>query len=117
MTLTYVPLNTTNTVIQAADINQAIKYLQQPSGGQELSHYYLEGPAPAADTVSMYVTSHSRGSTPVSATVDVTDQAMTGLSGSLPITATLKSYGVQVYAITTSAQQNARCGGAITFQY
>lgn len=103
--------------IQANDIDQAILALQQSSGGQDAGHYYLAGAGYTSGAMDMtYVPSKSRGTTPVSVSIDTSDNSGSGYLAA-PATNFLKSYGFQIYANTNGAQSNAQVGGKYTIQY
>jgi len=111
-----IPTNTNNTIIQAADVNQAVYVLQQPSGGQEAGHYVDGGNGyQSGAEVSAYVTSLSRNSTPVSVSIDQTDGTIAGLNS--PTTATLTSGGFGVHTTSTGANTNCYVGGNYTISY
>ena len=118
MSLTLIPTNTKNTVIQAGDINQIINVLQQPSGGQEAGHYFLEAPGYTnGATVSWYIPSLSRNATPISVSVDTSDQANVGFQNATPNTNHLTMGGFQIWNPTSGAQGNPRAGGNYTIQF
>ena len=108
-----------NQTIEPTDINQAVNVLQQPSGGTETGNYFLAGPVYAnGAVVSEYVNSRSRGSVPVSVSIDESTLAHTGGMNATPSTGQLTSGGFQIYSLnTTGPNVNARAGGAFTIQY
>ena len=108
-----------NQNIEPQDVNQLVVIDQQPSGGTETGHYFLAGSVYANGAlVSCYIPSRSRGSTPVSVTIDETDQVHTGGINATPSTGALTSGGFQVYSLsTTGPNVNARAGGLYTLQY
>jgi hypothetical protein len=65
--------------IQSLDINQCVNVLFQPSGGSETGKYWLGFAsytgAGGGAVGSLYMPSRSRGASPVSLTLDETDQA------------------------------------------
>lgn len=101
--------------IQASDLYQ----LCRPSGGQETGHYWLAGPVYTSGAViSLYMPSQSRGATPVSASIDTTQQAPTGGMTAAPSTFNLTSDGFQISTTsTTGPNTNARAAGGYTIQY
>lgn len=97
--------------IYAADLYQ----LCQPSGGQEIGHYYIAGTATAANQLFQdYVSSESRNATPVSISVDQSDQSATNCAA--PSTNHLTQGGAQVYT-RSSAAGDSNVGGKYTIQY
>ena len=114
MSITYVANGATSS---NTDLNQAVNVLQQPSGGQDAGHYYLAGAGYTNGAMDMtYVPSQSRGVTPVSVSIDTSDNSGSGYLAA-PATNFLKSYGFQIYANTNGAQSNAQVGGKYTIQY
>ena len=103
--------------IFTTDSNQIIKVLQQISGGQEKGGYVLGGNGYTSSTnIGMYVGSLSRNATPVSVSIDTTDQAPPGSMGA-PFTANLAMGGFQVGANYTAANTSNTCAGKYTIQY
>jgi hypothetical protein len=91
--------------------------LQAPSGAQEVGVYFLAGSGYTTSAViSEYFLTRSRGSAPVSLTVDTSIQSPTSGMGTIA-TGQLTSSGFQIYAFTTGASTNARAGGVWTVQY
>jgi hypothetical protein len=104
-----------NTIF-AADINQLVNVLQQPSGGQEKGYYYLNGWGTASGDVFGYgVPLESRNATPVSVSVDTSVQAATNVVA--PATNALTSSGFHVFTNTTGVNANGYVGGIYTVQY
>ena len=104
-------------VINASDVNQLVNMMQAPSGAQEKAKYWLGGNGYATNAViSYYVRTTSQGATPVSVSIDTTDQAPTGSLFS-PNAVHLTAYGFQIYANTSAATGNAYCAGGYTVQY
>jgi len=103
-------------VINHGDVNQLINVLQQPSGGQEAGHYKLEFSAYTANAViSCNILTLSRGSTPVSLSVDTADDAAVNIGA--PSTTHLTSGGARIKATATAAGNIAHEGGNYTMQY
>lgn len=109
----------TGQTINAADVNQLVDELEQQSGGQELGKYFLAGGIYAnIATVSNYIPSRSRYSTPVSIQVDDADQGHTGGFNGVPIASNLTTAGFQIYCNnTTGPNTNGRAGGNYTIQF
>ena len=104
------------TTINAQDINQVVNVLQQQSGGQEIGVYFIAGcPFESSAVVAQYVNTISRGSAPVSVTIDTSRQSPISLNA--PTTNILSRSGFQVYAFATGSANNARVGGNYTVQY
>lgn len=100
----------------ANDINQLVNVLQQPSGGQEKGSYFLHGWGGASgDTLAGWFPSLSRGTTPVSVSIDTSIQVASNVNA--PATANLNATGFQVFTGTTGATTNAQVGGNSTIQY
>ncbi len=101
------------------DLNQLVSVLQQSPGGKEQGEYFIAGPVYGNGAiVSAWVGSLSRGSLPVSVTVDTSIQAPTGGMNSNPGTSNLSANGFQIYNLnTTGPNVNARAGGLYTLQY
>lgn len=98
--------------IQASDMYQ----LAQPSGGQEHGKYWLANAAYASGAIlSQYMQSESKGSTPVSVSIDTADHAASGVGA--PGTANLSQYGFQVYAAATAANLAPNVAGNSTIQF
>lgn len=113
-----IPPYTKNRVIQPEDINQVIYTLHQPSGGQELGHYFLAGNGYVLNAVvSWYVPSLSRGSAPVSVTLDASDSANSNLNTSPPSTDHLTANGFHIFDFTNGVHTDASIGGKYTIQY
>jgi hypothetical protein len=103
--------------INAADLNQTINVLQQPSGGHENAKYWIAGWANASgDLVSQYYPSISRGSTPASITTDEADNAHANCNA---ISSDhLTQYGVHIYTTSTGAIANGcNVAGNLTYNY
>jgi len=97
--------------IYASDLYQ----LCQPSGGQEIGHYYLASTATAASQlVSGYISSESRNATPVSISIDQSDHSASNCAA--PSTGTLTQGGAQVYT-RSSASGDVNVAGKYTIQY
>lgn len=104
-------------VINHSDVAQIVNVLQQPSGGQEARKYILEGNCYVANGyISNYVTSLSRGSTPVSVSIDQADITKSSFMNA-PQTAHLTSGGFQCYAQFTSANADGVVAGNYTIQF
>src|SRR5690242_19726294 len=77
----------------AADLDQIINALQQPSGGQERGTYYLQGGSfQGGWAVASFIATLSRNSTPVSITLDAT---ITTFNASAPFSNYSSSNGFQ----------------------
>lgn len=112
-------LNTvaTNNTILAADINQLVDVLQRGAGHSETGKYILQGWASAnGDFISMYITSLSRTSVPVSVIIDQADLTTSNL-GSIS-TGFLTANGFQIFSTANNgAQTNCHAGGNTTINY
>lgn len=108
-----------NRVIQPEDINQVIYTLHQPTGGQEIGHYILASNAYILNaTMGWYVSSLSRGSTPVSVTLDASDITNSGMTASPASNDHLTANGFHIFDFAaTGPQTNAIIGGKYTIQY
>lgn len=103
-----------------SQLNAVVDILQRRVGQQETGKYFIAGPVYASGAVvAAYIPTLSRGTTPVSSSSDVADQAPTGgMNGTGVSTAQLTSNGFQVYSLnTTGPNVNARAGGNWTVQY
>lgn len=110
--------NTKFRVLQSEDINQILYTLHQPSGGQELGHYFLGANGYTTNAVvSWYVPSLSRGSVPVSVTLDATDQSNSGYVSTPANNQNITANGFEAWDTTSAAQTNAVIGGKYTIQY
>lgn len=104
-------------VINAQDVNQVVTVLQQNAGGQEAAKYFLAGNgASAGCVISLYILTRSRGTVPVSVSIDTSDLAPTG-NLNAPTTSSLTANGFQLWASISGAATNARCAGNWTVQY
>ncbi len=100
----------------ANSINQLVNVLQQPPGGQEVRRYHISGNSYAVGVfLTTYVLSRSRGTVPVSATIDTSGAALLNLNK--PVANNLTSAGVQVYATSTAVSTVCIVGGNLTYQY
>lgn len=109
------PVSTGNTVL-AADINQLVNALQRSSGQTETGKYHLLFNAYATNAQGqVWIQTQSRNSTPVSVTIDTSDQSPTNCTA--PATAVLTSSGFQLYTGSTGASLACNCGGNFTVQY
>jgi hypothetical protein len=107
----------TGQVANAADLNQLVNVLQQPSGGQEKGKYALGGnwAGTGSGFFSTYVPSLSRNTSPVSVAIDTADQAPIG-GAVAPGTDRLSSSGFHVYSSMTNGN-NGSMAGNYTIQY
>ncbi len=113
------PLNTVTTgnTILAADINQLVQVLQRAAGQTETGKYHLGGSSYTNGAlVSMYMPSLSRTTAPVSASIDTSDTAPSGLQAA-PSTGHLTANGFQVFAFGSGTTSNCNAGGNYTIQY
>ena len=102
--------------ITAAIINQVVNVLQQPSGGQEIKHYYCGGNSyTTSGRASCYVKSLSRNSVPVSVSLDQSDQGY--IAASSLATDTLTQGGFHIWIQATGAAGNVSTGGVYTLQF
>lgn len=102
----------------AADLNQIINVLQQPTGGTETGKYVLGGsPYTSNAVISTNINTLSRNATPVSVSIDTSAQAPAGGMGTVS-TGFLTSSGLQIYCLNaTGPSTNARASGNFTVQY
>ena len=106
----------TGATIRAVDFDQFYNVLQQPSGGQEAGHYFLADNSYASGgTISLYLPSLSRTSSPVSVSIDSSDTAPSGITS--VTTNNLTSGGFQVNSASTAITTNAIVGGKYTIQF
>jgi len=106
----------TGAFINAADINQVVKILQQPSGGQETGKYFLIDSSYAVGaSTGDYISSISRGATPVSITIDTADQAPSNCN--TPSTSHLTSNGCSVSTTSTAINTTMQAGGNYTLSF
>lgn len=97
-------------------INQVINVLEQPSGGQELGHYKIQGSAYNASAfISCNLITLSRNATPVSLTVDTSDQAPSNMAS--PSTGHLTQGGAQIFGQATGINVACAAAGKTTMQY
>src|SRR2546421_12139577 len=90
--------------------------LVQVSGGSESGRYRVAGGCyVSGSVVSTWVTSLSRTTSPVSVTIDTSDQSPTLLSS--PSAVNQNSGGVLIYGTGTGTNQNCFCAGAYTINY
>jgi len=109
-------LVTPRSTILAADANQLINILQQPSGGQEIGKYQCQGNSYiSGGFISYFAQSLSRVSVPVSATLDTTDQAPTNVN--TPTTPGFTSGGFRIHETTTGITASGKAGGGYVLQY
>ena len=107
---------TTGNTINALDVNQLVNILTQPSGGQEIGTYYLNGWGSASgQNIRQWMASRSQGETPVSVSVDTS--IATPNSINTPTTEKLSQYGFHVKTTTTGATSSGYAGGLFTIQY
>jgi hypothetical protein len=101
----------------AETLNQAIRILQQPPGGQELGHYKIQANSYSGTgvVVSCNLITLSRNSTPVSLSVDTSDGALQNMTG--PNVNHLTQGGAQVYGNTSGAFLAVSVAGKHTMQY
>ena len=106
----------TGQTINAADINQLAVVLQRPSGSQESGKYYLTGSSYATGAaLGTLVPSISRTATPVSVSIDTTDQAASNCAA--PTTDHLTSNGFRVSTTSTGIATSVVVGGGFTISY
>jgi len=114
--LSYLYQVVTGSPILHQDVNQAINVEQQPSGGKETGKYYLAGNSYiSGGYVTQYMRTLSQLSTPVSVSIDTSDQAVTNLN--VPTTSGLTSNGFRIQATSTGIATNCVAGGNYTVNY
>ena len=102
--------------VNATDINQVINVLQQPSGGQEKGHYFCGGNSYATNGyITIYMPSISRGSAPVSVTIDASDVAASNVNS--PSTQHLSANGFEVYTTSLGPAGAGNVAGKYTIQF
>ena len=102
--------------INATDINQLVNVLMQPSGGQEIGAYYLDGWASGSgQEIGDWVSTLSRGATPVSVSIDTSIASPYNINS--PSTNSLNSNGFHVYATSNGSSSKCYVGGKYTLQY
>lgn len=110
------PVTSGNT-IYASDVNQLVSILQKASGSQETGKWFLAGNAYATDAAfSLYMPLLSRYATPVSVSVDTSDQTPVNMSSTIH-TNHLSSGGFQIWATSTGVTANAYGGGNWTVNF
>lgn len=106
----------TNNTILASDVNQFVNVLQRSAGQADAGAYYLTfNSGSGVASGGAWVSSQSRGATPVSATTDTSMQAVQNCGS--PSTDHLTSIGVHVFSSTTGTTAAANAGGLCTIQY
>ena len=106
----------TGQTINAADINQLAIILTRPSGTQESGKYFLSDSSYATGAVvGDYVNSISRTATPVSVSIDTSDQAASNCGA--PTTDHLTSNGFRVSTTSTGIATSVVVGGGFTISY
>lgn len=107
----------TGGTINAVDVNQMVNVLQQPSGGSESGKWFIEsGGYQNGWTCAIYMPTLSRGSVPVSVSIDTADQSPTQSAGS-PSTQNLTASGFQIIYSVSTLTNTSRCGGNWTVNY
>jgi hypothetical protein len=102
----------TGITIAAADINQLVNVLQEPSGGLEKGRYRLAGGVYATNAVlSHWVNTLSRNSVPVSLTIDTADATPNTLNAPAAPLGNSNAGGFLIYATATAAGTNAFAAG------
>jgi hypothetical protein len=103
--------------VQASDISQLVKVLQETSGSTEVGKYYLQGGGNVSGwVVSNYMVSLSRTSVPVSVSIDTADQAPAASAGT-PTAIQLTFGGFQVQFAVTAVTNTARAAGNSTIHF
>ena len=104
--------------INANDINQLVNVLQRSSGQSEVGHYRLAGGAYAISAVvSHWVNTLSRGSTPVSLTIDTLDGTPSNLNAPSAPLGNANAGGFLIFATASAANGNCNCAGNWTANY
>lgn len=101
--------------ISAQFLNNVENVFSQPAGGTEVGSYYLTGNGNQNASIGYWVGSLSRGSTPVSVTLDASLQGAFNCNGAQ--TDHLTSNGFHVYTQLTATVNAANVGGNWTIQY
>jgi hypothetical protein len=97
-------------------INQLVNVLEQPSGGQELGHYKIQGSSYSSSAyISANLVTLSRNATPVSLGVTTVDQVPSNIAS--PSTGHLTAGGGQIYGQATTSAQACGVAGTYTMQY
>lgn len=101
--------------ITTSNLNQVIKALQQPSGGQEVGGYHTGyGCYATGAFISNYHRTLSQGSSPVSVSLDLSGGSV---GCNTPTTSNLDSRGFFSFATATAASTSVAYGGQWTVQY
>jgi hypothetical protein len=102
--------------VQASDIAQLVKVLQETSSSTEAGKYYIIGWGSASsDSIGTFFVSLSRTSTPVSVAIDTADVAASNINA--PSTTNLKPAGFLVFSSSTGATTNAHVAGNTTINF
>lgn len=111
-------LVTTGNTVLAADINQLVNVLQRSAGQTETGKYYIIGQSYASGgNASQYIPSLSRGSTPVSVTIDEADEGHVAGGCNAALTSHLTANGFLVDSSGTGTTLSWQVGGNYTIQY
>lgn len=103
--------------INATFLNNLEKFLRRSSGDTEGARWFLAAASYTTGAVgNVYIRTTSMGTTPVSVSIDTTDAAPGGNSGT-PSTAHLSAYGFQIFEFSTGTNVNSLCGGVYVVQY
>jgi hypothetical protein len=107
----------TGATIAAAHVDQLVDVLQRLSGQTETGAYYITGTSSTggAASIGYYVSSESRGVSPVSVSIDTSIQAVQNFSA--PGTDHATANGFHVFANTTGNTSAANVGGVYTLSY
>lgn len=107
-----------NQNIEPQDINQSVNILQQPSGGTESGTFEVAGGTGAAGwTLSCYIASRSRGSTPLSVTINTPYTDGPNAVNTPMSVSHLDANGVQIWTTSNAANVNCHVGSTFTWQY
>jgi hypothetical protein len=97
-------------------LNQLVDILQRRVGQQETGAYYLDSwSAAVGDEMGAWVQSQSRGTTPVSVSIDTSLQVNSFCNA--PSTNTLTSNGFHVFTTASSINNKMYVGGLYTINY
>src|SRR5690349_11767080 len=93
--------------IDAGFLNTLENFLRRSTGQTEGARWFLAAASYTTGAVgNVYIRTTSMGTTPVSASIDTTDAAPGGNSGT-PSTAHLSAYGFQIFEFSTGTNVNS----------
>lgn len=106
----------TGNTIAAADIDQLVNVLQEPSGNTETGGYFISFAAYVNSGVSgTWINSLSRNSVPVSVSVNTSVNSPSNCAS--PSTDHVTANGFHVYTFSTGINASCNVGGVYTLQF